>query len=119
MSFIIDCWWIIVVLIAAITLAVLAIIKFIQTPTNEQMIMVKNWLLQAVTEAERQFGSKTGSVKLSFCYNAFINAFPKLAMVIPFETFSNLVDEVLEKFRVMLESNVSLKEYVDGANKEV
>lgn len=47
----------------------------------------------------------------------FISKFPYLVRVIPFEVFSVLVDEVLDKFRNLLSNNQKLQDYVGEATK--
>lgn len=78
---------------------------------NEKRI--KKWLLQAVVLAEKQLGSGTGKVKLSTVYDMFIVRFPIVSKLISFDTFSSFVDDVLVTMRELLESNKSLKEYID------
>lgn len=78
---------------------------------NEKRI--KKWLLQAVVLAEKQLGSGTGKVKLSTVYDMFIVRFPIVSKLISFNTFSSFVDDVLVTMRELLESNKSLKEYID------
>ena len=56
-------------------------------PTNEQLKKVKEWLLWAVAEAEKELGSGTGQLKLRYVYDMFIVKFPSLAKIISFETF--------------------------------
>lgn len=63
---------------------------------------VKNWLVMAVGEAERLFGSGTGQLKLRSVYNEFVKMFPKLSMIITFNRFSFLVDEALDILEHML-----------------
>ncbi len=77
---------------------------------NEKRI--KQWLLQAVVQAEKELGSGTGKVKLSVVYDMFIARFPIVSKFISFNTFSSFVDDVLETMREILESNKSLKEYI-------
>lgn len=78
---------------------------------NEKRI--KKWLLQAVVQAEKELGSGTGKVKLSTVYDMFIVRFPIVSKLISFNTFSSFVDDVLDTMRELLESNKSLKEYID------
>ncbi len=78
---------------------------------NEKRI--KKWLLQAVVLAEKELGSGTGKVKLSTVYDMFIVRFPIVSKLISFNTFSSFVDDVLVTMRELLESNKSLKEYID------
>lgn len=65
---------------------------------------VKNWLVFAVSVAERELGSGTGQLKLRRVYNQFVIQFPKLSMIISFTRFSELVDDALEIMKKMLEN---------------
>jgi len=118
MDFLINYWWVIVIGIAAIAVVVYAIYAFAKRPTSEQIQKVKEWLLYAVTEAEKELGGGTGQIKLRYVYDMFLSKFPFLTKVISFDTFSTLVDEVLEKFRAILESNNKLKDYVESGKKD-
>ena len=80
--------------------------------------MIKSWLLSVIVNAEKVYGGKTGKVKLSYVYGLFIEKFPKLAKVIPFETFSALVDEVLkinENFIDNAGTAINVGEGTDGS----
>ncbi len=114
MEFLITNWPLILVVIAAIGVIGYFIYAFIKMPSNDQLSKVKEWLLYAVTEAEKELGSGTGRIKLRYVYDMFIAKFPYLARVIPFESFSYLVDEVLEDFRNLLEENKQVEHYVKG-----
>ena len=65
---------------------------------------IQNWLLWAVTQAEKQYGSGTGKLKLAYVYDIFVSKFPKLQAVIPYSLFSKLVDKSLETMREMLKN---------------
>lgn len=112
LEFLISNWFLVLLAFAGIAVMAYAAYVFIKRPTSEQIFKVKEWLLWAVVEAERELGSGTGQIKLRYVYDMFIAKFPYLAKVIPFETFSILVDEVLEKFRELLNTNIQLKEYI-------
>jgi hypothetical protein len=92
--------------------------KFFKLPRAEQIAKLKEWLLFAVTEAEKELGSGTGQLKLRYVYDKFVTKFPYLVQFIPFETFSKLVDEVLIKFREMFNTNKNIKLYVDSSSVE-
>lgn len=113
MEFLINYWYFLVAAIAVLTVAGYAIYTFIKRPTTEQISKVKEWLLYAVTAAEKELGSGTGQIKLRYVYDMFIAKFPYLVKVIPFETFSILVDEALDKFRNMLDNNTNLQSYIE------
>lgn len=118
MDFLISYWWMILIIIAAVAVGGYLIYVFVNMPTSTQITKVKEWLLYAVTEAEKELGSGTGQIKLRYVYDMFIVKFPYLTKVIAFETFSDLVDEVLEKFRALLASNEELQKYVGQTIKE-
>lgn len=85
-----------VLLFAMIIIALIVAVKVF----GEQK--VKNWLVWAVGEAEKQFGGGTGQLKLRSVYNEFVKMFPKLSLIITFNRFSYLVDEALEVLSEML-----------------
>ena len=86
---------------------------FSKKDKNEKLQIIKNWLLVAIAEAEKIYGAKTGSLKLSYVYDLFIQRMPELAEVISFETFSSVVDEVLETFKKMAKSNKAVQTYIE------
>lgn len=109
-----DNWYIIFGIIVGCSLLIYGGYVFITRPTNKKISMVKEWLLYAVTEAEKNLGGGTGQIKLRYVYSMFIAKFPLIAKVISFESFSVLVDEALDKFKNMLESNTAIKKYVNS-----
>lgn len=113
MRWLVDNWYVVILIVSEIALIYLYMRKFISMPTEDQISKVKAFLLVIVVEAERQFGEKTGKIKLSWAYSKFVEAFPAIANVISFETFSNIVDEVLAEMRHLLESNSQISKYVE------
>lgn len=114
MEFIINYWYIILAFVAVGFVAGVTVYHFVKKPTKEQLNAVKEWLLWAVTEAERELGSGTGQLKLRQVYDQFIVRFPWLAKVVPFEVFSTWVDDALEKMREMLKHNEAVQAHVAG-----
>ena len=114
MKFIIDNWYLIISSIALIVVIVAGIYKFFNKPTGEQIKQVKEWLLFAVTEAEKELGSKTGKLKLRYVFDLFIQRFPYMAQFVTFEKFSEWVDEALIIMRTMIRTNNAVKELVEG-----
>ena len=116
MNIVLDNWYVIVLILAVITLAVLYVRKFYGMPTEEQVKKIKEWLLYAVIEAEKEFKGGTGALKLRYVYNLFIEKYPSVAKVITFEIFALWVDEVLEQMKHILATNKSIATYVEGDN---
>lgn len=110
---IVDNWYLIFALIAIIFLIVVAIVKFYHLPSDKQIANLKEWLLFAVTEAEKELGSGTGQLKLRQVYDWAVSKFAWIQFL-PFETFSGWVDEALETMREMLAQNQDVKTYVEG-----
>ncbi len=117
MEFITKNWVLIVALVAAIAAGVAAGIKFYNMPADKQLSKVKEWLLYAVTMAEKELGGGTGKLKLRYVYDLFLSKFGWLAKVITFEQFSGLVDEALEEMKRLLESNASAQQLVNTIEK--
>ncbi len=118
MEFITNNWYIILAAVAAAAVLVCLIVKFFKSRRSEQISKIKEWLLFAVTEAERVFGSGTGQLKLRYVYDMFVTKFPFLVRFVSFEFFSNLIDEVLVKFKEMFKSNNAVKAYVASETVE-
>lgn len=78
----------------------------------------KEWLVWAVTEAEKTFGSGTGQLKLRYAYELAIKRFPTLAKFLPFSIFCKLVDEALVIMRKMIENNGKIADVIVAVEPE-
>lgn len=87
--------------------------EFFKLEKEKRLLVVEEWLLLAVVEAEKQLGGGTGQIKLRFVYDMFISKFKFLSMLISFEHFSLMVDDALDQMREMLLTNQQLKEYIE------
>ncbi len=112
MNTVIDNWALIVALVCIVVTVAAAITGFFNQPTKQQLAKVKEWLLYAVTMAEKELGGGTGKLKLRYVYDLFLTKFSWLARLITFEQFSVLVDEALEEMKRLLESNTSVQQLV-------
>ena len=121
LDFLMTNWQWIAGVIIIITAAIITLIKFDKKTRDEQIHQVKEWLLYAVMESEKELGSGTGALKLRFVYDMFITKFPLLVALIPFSTFSSFVDEALDKFKKLLATTPELQAYVanQGALEEM
>lgn len=70
------------------------------------------WLLYAVTEAEKSLGAGTGQLKLRQVYDWFTDKFSVVSLIMSFDTFARLVDAALERMRSLLAENAAAAEYV-------
>ena len=113
-NFIVENWYMFIIAAIIIAVAIYMVKTFLKMPREEQITKVQEWLLYAVTQAEKEFGSGTGQLKLRYVYDNFIMRFPGVAKVISFEAFSLLVDKALEKFNSILNSNKQLQSYIAG-----
>ncbi|MDO4332538.1 MAG: hypothetical protein Q4C58_07590 [Eubacteriales bacterium] len=118
MNFITENWFVIVALAAAGGSIGYAIYSFVKMPSTKQLDKVREWLLYAVTKAEKELGAGTGKIKLRYVYDMFVARFEWLAKVITFEMFSMMVDEALEQMKSMLETNEAAQKFVTGKTGE-
>ena len=100
-------------IITLVSVIGLGVYNFIKLGKDKQLDMVRQWLLLAVVEAEKLLGDGTGQIKLRYVYDLFIDKFKLLALILPFEKFSEMVDEALDIMRDMLANNQQLKEYIE------
>lgn len=117
-TFLLENWYMFVAAIAVAVVIGVVIGNFLSLPTSAQIDKCKEWLLLAVTEAERQMGGGTGQLKLRAVYDLFIQRFPTIAKAISFDTFMLWVDEALEDMRDMLKNNKDVKALVEGGKNE-
>lgn len=114
MNFITENWFVLVALAAVAAGEGYTVYVFLKMPSDKQLNKVREWLLYAVTMAEKKLGGGTGQIKLRYVYDMFVTRFTWLASVITFEMFSIMVDEALDKMKTMIESNTAMQELVSG-----
>lgn len=117
MNWFVDNWYYVVLALVVICGAVIYIVNFIRLPKSKRYDLIQGWLLQAVLLAEKEFGSKTGKLKLSFVYDKFCERFPWLVKIIPFAVFSSYVDDALEMMRALIASNKSIASVVENGDE--
>ncbi|MEA5058307.1 hypothetical protein [Anaerotignum propionicum] len=117
MNWLIENWFLIVVLVAGLCCVGVFIYNFAKKPTQEQINTIKEWLLYACIEAEKELGGGTGQLKLRYVWDLFISRFPAAAKVVTFEMFSAWVDAALEEMRTLLTQNKAIREVVKGEDK--
>lgn len=77
-----------------------------------------NWLVYAVSEAEKRFGGKTGKLKLRYVYDLAVEAFPVITKVIPFSFFCFAVDSALVIMRGMIDDNKAISDIIHSEEKK-
>lgn len=118
MKFITENWFLIVALAAVAGSMGCAVYAFAKMPSDKKLKKVREWLLYAVTKAERELGGGTGKIKLRYVYDMFVARFAWVAKVISFERFSMMVDDALEEMKKMLAENKAMQELVNGKTVE-
>lgn len=116
MEVIINNWYIILAVVAILGAAGAALYRYGNLPSEGQLTKVREWLVWAVTEAEKELGGGTGKLKLRQVYDLFVTRFTWLARVVSFDLFSSLVDEALKDMRTMLQSNQAIQAHVNGGD---
>lgn len=91
-----------------------SVYSYFTQPSNKRKELMVTWMLHAVIEAEKLFKSKSGKLKFSYVYSMFVKQFPIISKFLPLPLFEELVEEALAQMKVLLESNDSIKKYVEG-----
>lgn len=78
----------------------------------------KNWLVYAVSEAEKALGGGTGKLKLRYVYDLAVSTFPGIVKLIPFSLFSVLVDSALNVMRDMIDTNNAIANVITRSEKD-
>lgn len=112
MSFITENLLSIIVTVGVVFVAGFYIVEFWKKNKTEQLSNVKEWLLYAVTLAEKELGGGTGELKLRYVYDMFVAKFTWVSKFVSFDLFSEMVDEVLERMNHLLATNVAIEEFV-------
>lgn len=111
-KFIADNWDIITLVIAAVAAIVVAVFK-----GNKSVVM--NMLFKLVTEAEKDFGSGTGTLKLAA---VITEIYPKLPAVIKaFVTADRLqkwVEEALSIAKAKWSANSNIRAYIEPETQD-
>lgn len=113
MNEIISNWYLYVIAIVIGVVIGGLIYNFIKLPSSAKKEKIKEWLIWAVSKAEKELGSGTGQLKLRYVYDMFVTKFDFISRFMSFEEFSNLVDEALEEFNSMINTNEKVKNYIE------
>ena len=95
-------------------LAVLAVIIIVVVIIAiKQPAKIKEWLVWAVSQAEKDLGSGTGKIKLRKVYDMFTTKYKFVSIFVTFEIFSTWVDAALDVMREMIETNPKVENYIE------
>ena len=113
MTLLMEYWWLAIAILAIIIIAFMFLITYIKLPNSKKAKKVKEWLLFAVVQAEKELGSGTGQLKLRYVYNLALSKFPVFIKLIPFELFSSFVDGALQQLGNLIEDSEGVKKYME------
>ena len=113
MTLLMEYWWLAIAILAILIIAFMFLITYINLPNSKKATKVKEWLLFAVVQAEKELGSGTGQLKLRYVYNLALSKFPIFIKLIPFELFSNFVDGALQQLENLIENSEGVKKYME------
>lgn len=94
MKYIVENWFVIVGLIAVCAAGGYAVYVFVKMPSDKQLNKVREWLLYAVTKAEKELGGGTGQIKLRYVYDMFVARFEEHCP----ELMGDMTDRNTEEF---------------------
>ena len=99
MKYIVENWFVIVGLIAVCAAGGYAVYVFVKMPSDKQLNKVREWLLYAVTKAEKELGGGTGQIKLRYIYDMEYDEIADLLNMSNSKSARNLVSRALEHLR--------------------
>ena len=109
-------WWgWLIIAIIGLALFITIIVIFIKKGYGKRL---KEWLVYAVAEAEKELGGGTGELKLRAVYDKFISRFPIVSIFISFNVFSKLVDTALATLKNLLSTNDAIKNYIEPEQQQ-
>lgn len=112
MNWIFDNWLVLLIGILLVVYLGTMIYRFLKSSSEEKVKKVREWLLYAVSLAEKELGGGTGPLKLRKVYDMFLTKFPDAAKVLSFEKFSSLVDESLADMENQILTNENIKKFI-------
>lgn len=98
--------------IVLVIFILLLINYFLSMPTDSKKQALQEWLKWAVTVVEKEYGGKTGQLKLRQVWDMALKQFPWLIKCFTFEEFSAYVDSALAWMRQQLAQNNAILTYV-------
>ena len=113
-NFMLENWYMILIAIFFVILVISMLINLFKHPGELDLAKIKEWLLWAVSLAEKELGSGTGQLKLRYVYDMFVSKFPTfITQYITFEKFSSMVDEALAKMNELIDKNIQIHNYIE------
>jgi len=114
MNMIVENWSVIIAVIVFLVGGIMAVLRLYGLSRAQKYEQIRAWLLQAVILAEQEYGGGTGKMKLSAVYDKFCDRFPWIAKAMPFEMFSQYVDDALDEMREILSNNAAIASIVES-----
>jgi len=114
MIFLMENWYLFIGIAGVAVFIGFVIGRFLKLPKATQIATVKEWLLYVCIEAEKQFASGTGQIKLRWVFDKFVGRFPVIAQAISFGTFTVWVGEVLLEMNGILTMNKAVRDMVES-----
>lgn len=101
-------------LIILLVFCVYEVRNFLLLNDTAKRKQVLHWLEYKVSDAEAEFGSKTGQLKLRKVYTEFIKQYPVCARFVTFERFNDLVKEALVWMEDQIKKNAQIQAAING-----
>lgn len=103
--------------LVAIVVIIIGIVYAIKTGEKK---LITSFLFSLVTEAEKQFGTKTGVLKKAAVIQWIYERLPSFVKLLFSEkNLSDLIESALESAKLKWESNPALGEYIAGEAETV
>lgn len=112
-SFVMDYWFIALVLICAGVVAGASLYKFVKLPTAEQVTIIKDFIYDLVLAAEKELGGSTGQAKFAKVITWFYSKCPvDLRRLFPEALIMEFVEEAVERMKEYFKNNPKAQENI-------
>lgn len=115
----------IVVVALLVVMVTISVVRFARDVKDNKVTAkdiedLKQWLMYAVTIAQKEFGKDTGELKLYKVWDMATDKFPWITSLVSFETFREWVDDAKEKVIELSKDNEAIADFINGIiNKEL
>lgn len=112
-SFILDYWFIALALICAGIVIGASLYKFLKLPTEEQVIVIKDFIYDLVLAAEKELGGSTGQAKFAKVITWFYSKCPvDIRRLFPETVIMEYVEEAVERMKEYFKNNPKAQENI-------
>ena len=112
-KFIVEYWFVLLLIISGVSVAGVALYRFLKLPTSEQITIIKDFIYDLVLAAERELGDATGQAKFAKVISWFYSKCPfDIRRLFPEALIMEFIEEAVQRMKEYFERNPKAKENI-------